>query len=128
MGPILNKKVAEKCNLWDRKQYTDTLFTVDKINYWTKKKKKKEGEKRSSKNVDAEIIWIQTVIKFSYWTVSDLHHSRWNLGLSYWCWQWDWHSSHSFPYNQCLLLLGLFLYLRYDRSWRTSYYYYFFFS
>ena len=33
VGPIFNKKVVEKCNLWDRKQCTDALFTVDKVNY-----------------------------------------------------------------------------------------------
>ena len=68
VGPIFNKKVAEKCNLWDHEQYTDALFTVDKVNYcgWTKKRKKKRREKRSSKNVDAEIIWIQTVTMF-FW-------------------------------------------------------------
>ena len=31
VGPILNKKVAEKCNLWDREQCTNALFTVDKV-------------------------------------------------------------------------------------------------
>ena len=43
MGPIFNKKVVEKRNLWDREQCMDALFTVDKVNYcgWTKKKKKK---------------------------------------------------------------------------------------
>ena len=53
VGPIFNKKVAEKCNLWDREQCTDALFTVDKVNYCElnqkKKKKKREREKRSSK-------------------------------------------------------------------------------
>ena len=51
MGPIFNKKVVEKCNLWDREQYTDALFTVDKVNYCglNQKKKKKKREKRSSK-------------------------------------------------------------------------------
>ena len=45
MRPIFNKKVAEKCNLWDREQCMDALFTVDKVNYCglnQKKKKKKE--------------------------------------------------------------------------------------
>ena len=36
--PFLIKKVAEKCNLWDREQYTDALFTVDKVNYCGLKK------------------------------------------------------------------------------------------
>ena len=44
--PIFNKKVAKKCNLWDCKQYTYALFTVDKINNCglKKKKKKKRGK------------------------------------------------------------------------------------
>ena len=55
MGPILNKKVAEKCNLWDREQCTNALFTVDKVNYCglTKKKKKKRKtqlKKRGRRN------------------------------------------------------------------------------
>ena len=47
MGPIFNKKVAKKYNLWDREQYTYALFTVDKINYCRagKKKKKKRGKR-----------------------------------------------------------------------------------
>ena len=47
MGPIFNKKVAKKCNLWDRKQYTYALFTVDKVNNCGlgKKKKKKRGKR-----------------------------------------------------------------------------------
>ena len=46
--PIFNKKVAKKCNLWDREQYTYALFTVDKVNNCGLKKKKrgKRGEKR----------------------------------------------------------------------------------
>ena len=48
MGSIFNKKVAEKCNLWDREQCTDALFTVDKVNYCgLNKKKKKEREKNA---------------------------------------------------------------------------------
>ena len=52
VGPIFNKKVAEKCNFWDREQCTDALFTVDKVNYcgWTKKKKKTQFWKRRRKN------------------------------------------------------------------------------
>ena len=42
MGPIFNKKVAEKCNLWDRKQYIYALFTVDKVNYYGLEKIKNE--------------------------------------------------------------------------------------
>ena len=34
------------CNLWDRKQYTYALFTVDKVNNCRLKKKKKKGGKR----------------------------------------------------------------------------------
>ena len=45
MGPIFNKKVAKKCNLWDREQYTFALFTVDKVNnYRLEKKRGKRGE------------------------------------------------------------------------------------
>ena len=29
MGPMFNEKVAEKCNLWVRKQYLRALFTVE---------------------------------------------------------------------------------------------------
>ena len=50
MGLIFNKKVAKKCNLWDRKQYTYVLFTVDKVNYCgLEKKKKKKKEKKRGK-------------------------------------------------------------------------------
>ena len=60
MGPIFNKKVAEKCNLWDRKQCTDALFTVDKVNYCGLNQKKKKKRKTQLQNVDAGIIAIQT--------------------------------------------------------------------
>ena len=30
VGPIFNEKVAEKWNLWVRKQCTDALFTMQK--------------------------------------------------------------------------------------------------
>ena len=55
MEPIFNKKVAKKCNLWDREQYTYALFTVDKVNYCglEKKKEKKRG-KRGEENVDVQ--------------------------------------------------------------------------
>ena len=43
---FLIKKIAKKCNLWDRKQYTYALFTVDKVNNCRLKKKKKKGGKR----------------------------------------------------------------------------------
>ena len=46
MGPIFNKKVAKKCNLWDRKQYIYALFTADKVNYCRLEKKKKKKKKR----------------------------------------------------------------------------------
>ena len=39
MGPIFNKKVAKKCNLWYREQYIYALFTVDKVNYCGLEKK-----------------------------------------------------------------------------------------
>ena len=38
---IFNEKVAEKWNLWVRKQYTDALFTVEKSTKPVQKKKKK---------------------------------------------------------------------------------------
>ena len=51
VGPILNKKGTEKCNLWDREQCTNALFTVDKVNCcgWTKKKKKKKRKTQLKK-------------------------------------------------------------------------------
>ena len=55
MGPIFNKKVAKKYNLWDRKQCTFALFTVDKVNYCElkkKKKKKKKKEEKKEENVE----------------------------------------------------------------------------
>ena len=61
MGPIFNKKVVKKCNLWDREQCTDALFTVDKVNYCGLNQKKKKKEKNAAPNVDAGIIAIQTV-------------------------------------------------------------------
>ena len=66
VGPIFNKKVAEKCNLWDCEQCTDAMFTVDKVIYCRlnkkkkKKKKKKKEKKTQCQNVDARIIAIQT--------------------------------------------------------------------
>ena len=42
VGPIFNKNITKKCNLWDRKQYTYILFIVDKVNYCGLEKKKKE--------------------------------------------------------------------------------------
>ena len=49
VGPISNKKVTEKYNLWDCKQCTNVLFTVDKVKRAEQKKKEKKREKRSSK-------------------------------------------------------------------------------
>ena len=47
MEPIFNKKIAKKCNLWDCEHYIYALFTVDKVNYYgLKKKRKKKREKR----------------------------------------------------------------------------------
>ena len=60
MGPIFNKKVDEKYNLWDREQCTDALFIVDKINYCGLNQKKKK-EKNAAQNVDAGISASQTV-------------------------------------------------------------------
>ena len=48
MGPIFNKKVAKKCNLWDCKQYIYALFTVDKVNYYGLKKKKKKKSREET--------------------------------------------------------------------------------
>ena len=44
MGPIFNEKVAEKWNLWIRKQCTNALFIGEKSTSagWKKKKKKKK--------------------------------------------------------------------------------------
>ena len=49
MGPIFNKKVVKKCNLWDCEQYIYVLFTVDKVNNCRleeKKKRRKRGKER----------------------------------------------------------------------------------
>ena len=60
MGPIFNKKIAKKCNLWDCKQYTYALFTVDKVNNCGLKKKKKK-EENVEKNVDLSFSSKQKV-------------------------------------------------------------------
>ena len=60
MGSIFNKKVAKNDNLWDRKQYTYILFTVDKVNNCGLKKKKKK-EENVEKNVDVGFSSKQTV-------------------------------------------------------------------
>ena len=49
MGSIFNKKVAKNDNLWDRKQYTYILFTVDKVNNCGLKRKKKRGKRREKR-------------------------------------------------------------------------------
>ena len=54
MGPIFNKKVAEKYNLWDREQCTYALFTVEKVKYCGLTKKKKKKEKNA-----AQKMWTQ---------------------------------------------------------------------
>ena len=60
MGPIFNKKVTKKCNLWDHEQYTYALFTVDKVNNCGLEKKKKK-RKTWRRNVDVSFIANQTV-------------------------------------------------------------------
>ena len=50
MGPIFNEKVAKKCNLWVREQYTEILFTEDLVNNYGLEKKKNAERK----NVDAQ--------------------------------------------------------------------------
>ena len=67
MGPIFNKKVTKKCNLWDRKQYTYTLFTVDKVNYCglEKKKRKKKRGKRGEENIDVQTKRSLTLLKWA---------------------------------------------------------------
>ena len=72
VGPIFNEKVAKKCNLWVRKQYTYTLFTVESqhlrllfneqcmnsncITPKLVKKKKKKGTKTQLQNADAASV------------------------------------------------------------------------
>ena len=58
MRPIFNKKVAKKCNLWDREQHTYALFTVDKVNNCGLEKKEEENVE---KNVDVGFSSKQTV-------------------------------------------------------------------
>ena len=48
MRPIFNKKITEKCNLWDREQCTDALFIVDKVNYCGLNQKKKKKEEKNT--------------------------------------------------------------------------------
>ena len=53
MGPIFNKKVVKKYNLWNHEQYTYALFTVNKVKYCGLEKKKKRG-KRGEEIVDVQ--------------------------------------------------------------------------
>ena len=53
---FLIKKIAKKCNLWDRKQYTYALFTVDKVNNCgLKKKKEKNVEKKRKRGFQLKV-------------------------------------------------------------------------
>ena len=56
------KKLLKSVICRTREQCTGALFTVDlsTIAGWTKKKKKKKGEKRGLQNANAKLIWIQT--------------------------------------------------------------------
>ena len=65
--PFSIKKVAKKCNLWDRKQYTYALFTVDKVNYCglEKEKRKKKRGKRGEENVDVQTKRSFTLLKWA---------------------------------------------------------------
>ena len=66
---FLIKKIAKKCNLWDRKQYTYALFTVDKVNYYGLGKKKiKKKEKKDD-------------------MITNLHHGV-CLDWAYFYWNW----------------------------------------
>ena len=60
VGPIFNKKIAKKGNLWDREQYTYALFTVDKVNYCGLKKKNEENMEKKCRR---DFIANQTVKK-----------------------------------------------------------------
>ena len=67
VGPILNKKVVKKCNLWDRKQCMDALFTVDKVNYcgWTKKEEEKNAvikrRRGNNCNPNSHIVYCSSI-------------------------------------------------------------------
>ena len=65
MGPIFNKKVTEKCNLWFRKQCTKALFTKDLVNNCGLKKKKKKGKRKKKKHghANAQFKHIQRLPK-----------------------------------------------------------------
>ena len=69
MEPIFNKKVAKKCNLWDRKQYTYALYTFDKFNnYGLEKKKKKRGKRGEKRRRGFQLkekrrrVWIELIV------------------------------------------------------------------
>ena len=84
MGPIFNKKVAKKYNLWDREQYTYALFTVDKVIYCGLKKKKMKKTWR--RNVDMGFIANQTVtqyLKIYLIPRASLIFLYYNLGTNY---------------------------------------------
>ena len=76
MGPIFNKKVTEKCNLWDREQYIYTLFTIDKVNYCglgKKKRKKEENVEEKRLNPNSHYIYIYLKgIKTGEWGLTGL--------------------------------------------------------
>ena len=59
MGLIFNEKIAEKWNLWDCEQCTDTLFTEEKSKHAAQEKKKKGTENAQNVNV----LCIQTAPK-----------------------------------------------------------------
>ena len=68
VGPIFNEKVAEKCNLWVREQYTEVLFTEDLVNNCGLEKKKKKRKRKTQK----EKTWmrkrvIQTLTRRKSW-------------------------------------------------------------
>ena len=67
MGPIFNTKVAKKYNLWNRKQYTYVLFTIDKVKPKKKKKEKNVKKKRKREfhykpNCDYGSVWIELIV------------------------------------------------------------------
>ena len=128
VGPIFNEKVAEKWNLWVRKQYTmctDWLKIVWKVklcgycllnssrnlkNAW-KKKKKKEKRKRTfqfqpNPNVALVAVWI-------HWScVSRLHFSfffffLWACvsGVKRYCSSLLWTVAATFDPEQCICAL-----------------------
>ena len=73
MGLIFNKKIVKKCNLWDYKQYTYVLFTIDKVNYCglKKKKEKKRGKRGEETWTWVSRLWSHNVMKCLRWTASE---------------------------------------------------------